>query len=71
MTFDLIILGAVLLTLAYTLAGLRVLLHIDAVFGARYLPRTNLGTYLSIVAWPVAFAAAAIRSRLRCNRRLS
>lgn len=71
MPTDIEIILAVLLTLIYTLVGLRALLHIDAAFGPRYLPATNAGTWLAIAFWPIAFTAAAIRARFRCNRRLS
>ena len=59
-----------LLTLAYVLIGLRAMLHVDAALGARYLPRTNLGTYLAIVFWPAFWIIAAARHRFGANRRV-
>lgn len=65
-----IIVIAVLLTLAYALFGLRAMLHIDAALGPRYLPRSNWGTWASIVIWPLYWAVAYARYRLRANRRV-
>lgn len=62
---------AALLTLAYTLTGLRAMLHIDAAFGPRYLPRTNWGTWAAIVLWPLWWLTAAVRFQMRTNRRVA
>lgn len=65
-----IIVIAVVLTLAYTLIGLRAMLHIDAALGARYLPKTNWGTWASIIFWPLWWLIALVRYNLRTNRRV-
>lgn len=61
---------AILATLAYTLIGLRAMLHIDAALGPRYLPRSSFGTWASIVVWPLWWLVALVRYRLRANRRV-
>jgi len=70
MTSDAIILIAVLLTLAYTLIGLRAMLHLDAALGPRYLPRSNWAAWAAIIGWPLWWLVALVRYYGRTNRRV-
>jgi len=70
MPIEMIVMITALLTLAYALVGLRAMLLIDAAFGQRFLPRTELGTWAGLALWPVAFVLAWLRFRAHANRRV-
>ena len=60
----------VVLTLLYMRAGIRLLLAFERRYGLRWLPRTELGTYASMVFWPIFIVISALRIRFGRNRSL-
>ena len=58
----------VVLTLLYMLIGIRALLAFERRHGLRWLPKTAMGTYASIVFWPIFIVLSYLRIRFGRNR---